>query len=155
MTKKSKSILEEMRERVAKEPVVDDDVIEEDLLANEEHGTITFSDNYTTVTGNTTIVGSTISAGTGGQVFTIVGARHGAGTINTTVTGVDYIDPITTVTNKVDTLSSAVDLIMEKLKIIEPDIAKHEKYPALKDLYDQYKMIEKMIGDEKDDKEED
>jgi len=34
----------------------------------------------------------------------------------------------------------------ERLLILQNNIEKHEKYSALKDLYDQYKMIEALIG---------
>lgn len=36
------------------------------------------------------------------------------------------------------------------LCIIEEDIKQHEKYPALKDLYDQFRMVEAMVKAEED-----
>lgn len=31
------------------------------------------------------------------------------------------------------------------LMVIEEDMVRHEQYPALKEIYDQYKIVEKMI----------
>ena len=36
----------------------------------------------------------------------------------------------------------------ERLLILEADFKMHEKYPALKDAYDQYKMLEKLLADD-------
>ena len=33
----------------------------------------------------------------------------------------------------------------ERFLILEADFKKHEQYPALKDAYDQYKMLEKLL----------
>lgn len=37
-------------------------------------------------------------------------------------------------------------LLEERLFILQDNIEKHKKYPTLKDLYDQYKMTEALIG---------
>ena len=38
--------------------------------------------------------------------------------------------------------------VKDRFLILQPDFEKHEKYPALKDAYEQYKMIEALYGDE-------
>lgn len=40
----------------------------------------------------------------------------------------------------------------ERLLILEADFKKHDKYPALKDAYDQYKVLEKLLNDDSTDK---
>jgi len=37
--------------------------------------------------------------------------------------------------------------MQERMCILQADFEKHEMYPALKDAYDQYKMIEKLMQD--------
>lgn len=39
----------------------------------------------------------------------------------------------------------AIKEIMDRLAILQPDFEKMEKYPALKEAYDNYKLIESMI----------
>jgi hypothetical protein len=38
-----------------------------------------------------------------------------------------------------------LEIIEERLLIVEPDLSLHEKYPALKEAYEQYKIIEKLV----------
>ena len=42
-------------------------------------------------------------------------------------------------------VAETLEKIMDRLAIIEPDLAKMEKYPALKEAYDNYKIIEGML----------
>jgi hypothetical protein len=37
--------------------------------------------------------------------------------------------------------------VKSRLLILTPDFEKHEKYPALKDAYDRYKMLEALLGE--------
>jgi hypothetical protein len=48
----------------------------------------------------------------------------------------------------VDELIETVQMLKERLLILSPMLEKHEKYPALKQAYDHYKMIEKMIAED-------
>lgn len=56
--------------------------------------------------------------------------------------------------NKVnlDEVADMMKVLKERLLIITPDFEKHEKYPALKEAYDNYKLIEALCKDDQDDK---
>lgn len=45
-------------------------------------------------------------------------------------------------------VGESLDLIMERLSILTPDMAKLEKYAALKKAYEHYKLIESLIQEE-------
>jgi len=47
-------------------------------------------------------------------------------------------------TGEID-LGDFVKTMKERMLILQPNFEAHEKYPALKDLYDQYKMMEKLM----------
>ena len=49
-------------------------------------------------------------------------------------------------------LVEALKGIEQRLLILEPNFRKHEKYPALKELYEQYKMLEALMIDDEDQK---
>jgi len=49
--------------------------------------------------------------------------------------------------NEID-MASFVKDVRERLLILDASFKKHDKYPALKDAYDQYKLIEKLIQDD-------
>ena len=42
-------------------------------------------------------------------------------------------------------VAETLECIMDRLAILEPDFDKMEKYPALKEAYDNYKIIEGML----------
>ena len=44
-------------------------------------------------------------------------------------------------------LKDTLNAIQDRLAILVPDLEKHEKYAALKAAYDQYKLLEALIGD--------
>lgn len=48
--------------------------------------------------------------------------------------------------NKID-VGEFMQTISERLCVLQPNLEAHEHYPALKDLYDQYKMLEKLLVD--------
>lgn len=60
--------------------------------------------------------------------------------INGDATWVDY-------DSKINTVSSRLDKIEERLLIIQPDQELMKKYPALKEAYDHYKLIEALVND--------
>lgn len=41
-----------------------------------------------------------------------------------------------------------MDSIKDRLLILTPDFEKHEKFPALKELYDQYRVMERLMIDD-------
>lgn len=49
-----------------------------------------------------------------------------------------------------DDLADTMKVVKERLLMITPDFEKHEKYPMLKQAYEHYKLVEKMLmnGDE-------
>lgn len=49
-------------------------------------------------------------------------------------------------------VAETLDTIMERLLILQPDLEKTEKYPALKEAYDNYKMIEALIANDENKK---
>lgn len=46
--------------------------------------------------------------------------------------------------NKID-VGEFMKTIGERLCVLQPNLEAHEQYPALKDAYDQYKMLEKLL----------
>jgi len=47
-------------------------------------------------------------------------------------------------TSEVD-VSDFIQTMKERMLILQPNFEAHERYPALKDAYDQYKMMEKLL----------
>ena len=45
-------------------------------------------------------------------------------------------------------IESRLESIERRLCIVIPDVALHKKYPALKDAYETYLLIEKMVYDD-------
>lgn len=45
-------------------------------------------------------------------------------------------------------VGQAITMLTERLLVLAPNFEKHEKYQALKNAYDHYKLIESMIKDE-------
>lgn len=46
----------------------------------------------------------------------------------------------------VDELANLMEALKKRLLIIAPDFEKHEKYPMLKQLYDEYKALERLLS---------
>lgn len=51
-------------------------------------------------------------------------------------------------TINLDEMADMMNTLKERLLILTPNFEQHEKYPALKDLYDQYKVMEAMLKEE-------
>ena len=50
-------------------------------------------------------------------------------------------------------VAQTLESIMDRLAILEPDFDKMDRYPALREAYDNYKIIEALLaGNESDDK---
>lgn len=45
-------------------------------------------------------------------------------------------------------IAETLEKIMERLSIIEPDLEKMEKYPALREAYENYRAIEALIAND-------
>ena len=64
-----------------------------------------------------------------------------------------YTDPIASILKE---LKNRLDTMEARLLILHENVENHEQYPVLKDLYDQYKMVEAMLsGPKKDDTDRD
>jgi hypothetical protein len=131
-------------------------------------------DSTVTITGSSNLggfSGSGISSLTAPSISTItVGGGGGVGAIGQGTTGSYYISsggtgtqwslpqPNATVlkTSKgneidVDELAVMMKIMKERLLILIPAFEKHEKYAALKKAYDNYKMIEALIQEDRKD----
>jgi len=51
-------------------------------------------------------------------------------------------------TINLDEMAVMMETLKERLLILTPNFEMHEKYPVLKDLYDQYKVVEAMLKEE-------
>lgn len=51
--------------------------------------------------------------------------------------------------NKYDVLEF-IQSVSERLCVLQPNFEAHEKYPALRDAYEQYKMLEKLLLEDND-----
>ena len=131
-------------------------------------------DSTVTITGSSNLggfSGSGISSLTAPSISTItvggggVGAIGHTGTtgsyfISSSGTGTQWISPQPNATvlktskgNKVDLdeLVEMMTIMKERLLILTPAFEKHEKYAALKKAYDNYKMIEALIQEDRKD----
>lgn len=46
----------------------------------------------------------------------------------------------------IDELAEVFEIVKKRLLILTPNFEMHEKYPMLKELYDEYKAMEKLLG---------
>lgn len=51
-------------------------------------------------------------------------------------------------TINLDEMATMMNTIKERLLILTPNFELHEKYPVLKDLYEQYKVVEAMLKED-------
>ena len=77
---------------------------------------------------------------TGYSTYPNAGTIHIAGTNPTIATDKGKIE--------LNALIELVDVLKDRLLILTPNFEKMEKYAALKKAYDNYKLLEAMIGDE-------
>jgi hypothetical protein len=50
------------------------------------------------------------------------------------------------VTIDIDELADMMETVKKRLLILTPDFEKHEKYPMLKELYNEYKAMERLLS---------
>jgi len=46
----------------------------------------------------------------------------------------------------IDELANMMEVLKKRLLIIAPNFEMHEKYPMLKEMYNEYKAMEKLLG---------
>ena len=113
----------------------------------QEVGTIDLSD-YTVSSGITS--GSVLTIGsaginnwtngssfsvTNGSAFNADTTEYGKTTIKTAKSTID-----------IDELADMMETLKKRLLILAPDFEKHEKYPMLKELYNEYKAMEALLS---------
>jgi hypothetical protein len=90
---------------------------------------------------------SSITIGSGGNT-TINSNPYTFSTWETknTLNGVEEIHTKSGKKIDVDELAEVVETIKKRLLILTPNFEMHEKYPMLKELYEEYKALEKLLG---------
>lgn len=101
------------------------DTIASGVIA-QEIGSITLDSSY--FNGNITIANGSSSTWS----FT---SDVKANTINTDRSSID-----------IDELADIIETVKKRLLILTPSFEMHEKYPMLKELYDEYKAMEKLLS---------
>jgi hypothetical protein len=105
-----------------------------------------------------------------GTITTSAGANGTSGSYystnwsNMTISGATHPTPSLKVTGDAEfegdfkwkgrSLGKMLESIEDRLAILQPDPAKLEKFAALKKAYDHYKLMEKLIGDDWKDKQD-
>ncbi len=79
-------------------------------------------------------VGSTISFGAS-DTFNAGSTEYGKNTIKTAKSTID-----------IDELAAMMETLKKRLLILAPNFEMHEKYPMLKELYDEYKAMEALLS---------
>ena len=105
-------------------------------VISQEIGTIDLSD-YTisgTGIGNSWANGSSISFAAS-SAFNADTTTYGKTTISTAKHTID-----------IDELAEMMDTLKKRLLILAPNFEKHEKYPMLKQMYDEYKAMEALLS---------
>jgi len=122
-----------------------------------ETATIDLNGTYDTISlgplnpidlGNITIS----TAGTSGSYFTTNGAVGstwiGSSQPNITIANEDNKSYIKTGKSKIDIdeLADMMATLKKRLLVLTPSFEMHEKYPMLKEMYDEYKAMEKLLS---------
>jgi hypothetical protein len=125
--------------------------------------TVDFSSSnmaYTTGAQGSSYGTITTSAGANGTS----GSYYSTNWSNMTISGATHPTPSLKVTGDAEfegdfkwkgrSLGKMLESIEDRLAILQPDPAKLEKFAALKKAYDHYKLMEKLIGDDWKDKQD-
>jgi hypothetical protein len=101
-------------------------------LGNYTTDTVTLSNNYN----NYTISGSALNWSTTGSI-SIDGKTHYSMDEITTATGkkIDFND-----------LADTIETLKRRMLVLAPNFEMHEKYPMLKQMYDEYLAMEKLLS---------
>ena len=102
--------------------------------------------NYT-VTMNDTIDLGSISITNGSSAFNI-GSPYtfSSGVSTNSLSGISEINTSSGKKIDLEELVDIVDTLKKRLLILAPNFEMHEKYPMLKELYDEYKALEKLLS---------
>ena len=126
-----------------------------DILQTSNIGTIPV---HTLPIGNITLNGIAGGGGSSGMYLTTGGWNspnvYASNNMSTTVLSImaagggDAL--IKTHKNEInlDEMATVVSTLKERLLVLVPNFEKHEKYPALKEAYDHYKLIEALCKEE-------
>lgn len=76
-----------------------------------------------------------ISYNTGASILSSGNTEYGKTTIKTAKNTIDL-----------DELADMMETLKKRLLIIAPNFEMHEKYPMLKEMYNEYKAMEKLLG---------
>lgn len=71
--------------------------------------------------------------------------------VTSSVSGSTWISTTSTLVTEgeLNKVIERIEAIEKRLLLIEPNEELHQKYPALKEAYDSYKLIEKIVNDQK------
>lgn len=85
------------------------------------------------------------SNGIGGSVYSIGSSQPSINIASDGTSGKNYIQ---TKKHKIDIdeLGDMMETVKKRLLILTPNFEMHEKYPMLKEMYDEYKAMEKLLG---------
>lgn len=133
-------------------------VVQSDLC-NMGSSTVTFTNNNTTSVGITAqeVGGVYITDNTGGinnsgfyttDTITLGSGTYGIDTSSITFGPTNIKNTIRTPKHEIDIdeLAEFIDVVKKRLLILTPNFEKHEKYPMLKELYDEYKAMERLLS---------
>lgn len=59
----------------------------------------------------------------------------------------------TSISAAIDDIKKTVEALKKRMLVINPDFERHEQYPALKQAYDTYVLLDRMIFDNGDNEE--
>lgn len=103
------------------------------------------------VSGSYTVPSGTITLPAGGTGYTTITQNSHMSTSILSIRSENGGDAIIK-TNKnqinLDDIAETVAVLKERLLVLTPNFELHEKYPVLKDLYEQYKVVEAMLKEE-------
>jgi hypothetical protein len=71
----------------------------------------------------------------------------GTASVSNTQCNQDEIKTSVGKTIDLNDLADVIETLKKRLLILTPNFEQHEKYPMLKAAYDEYKMLEKLLGD--------
>ena len=106
--------------------------------------------NYYTghgATGSYTVPSGTLTMGTGSSYASSVSMSTSILSIMAEGDG-DAMIKTKKNTINLDEMADMMNTLKERLLILTPNFEQHEKYPVLKDLYEQYKVVEAMLKEE-------
>ncbi len=87
----------------------------------------------------------TIGGSSGGNIGSAYSFTSNWETKNT-LNGIEEIHTKSGKKIDVDELAEVVETIKKRLLILTPNFEMHEKYPMLKELYEEYKALERLLG---------